>query len=170
MTERGLAANLDSEASIEEAKVHRRRQGFGRRLAIVLGGVVVVVTVVFWNRGVVRRNGCLDALEHFAADARESKLGTVPLELMVAEWRGLSHASVKFAADHYEIISQGWQSTPIADERLPLAVCGTSHATLFGRGRHVLYATREGDVVEWLPEAQAVELLNRARGGQQSPP
>jgi len=170
MTERGFAANLDSESSIEETRLHRRRQGFGRRMAIVLGGVFIVVSAVIWNRGIVRRNSCRDALEHFAFVARESKLGTIPLELIVVEWRGLSHESVKYPAEHYELITQGWQTTPIADERLPLAVCKAGHATLFGRGRHVLYATREGDVVEWLPEAQAVDLLNRARGGKQSTP
>lgn len=165
-----IADVLDPPTRMEASRVHRRRLHFGRRLAIVLGGVVVIVTAVIWNRGVVRRNACHAALEHFSSLAREAHLGSVPIELMDAEWKDLDHESMKISAGHYELIPYHWRSAPIDDDRFPLAVCEYGHTTLLGRGRHVLYATRDGDVIEWVPEDQAQGIIEKASGGGQARP
>ncbi len=146
-----------------ESEVHllRRRLTFWRRTAWLLAGTFLIVGFVVWQRGNNRRRDCSNALQHYAKLAESSKLAAEPEGVLEVEWQHLDEGSVHQSPTHYFLFVSNWTRVPQGDERLPLAICGSSHRLLFEQGRHVLFRNAEGFQIEWLSEEEAAPLQLR---------
>ena len=146
-----------------QARALRRRLTFWRRTAWLLFGIGVLVFVVTWHRGTVRRRECRQSLEWYARQAADSKLDQAPSEVLESHWRRLSKGEVNLSAGHYALIVQNWLQTPPPGESLPLAACRDPHVAIFTRGLHVLFRDENGTYIEWLAEDEAAPILARLR-------
>jgi len=155
----------DLAALSAEAQARRRRRSFWRRVGWLLVGVVVVVGVVFWQRGLSRREACRLALKRYARLAEEEDLGTLPPQFLYQQWRSLPIGSAHQPASHYMLVTGNWLLSPGGGEKLPLAVCREPHWVLFVRGRHVLYRTAGGEHIEWVPEERVTAIVEEATKG-----
>lgn len=149
----------------EESIVLKRKLQFWRRVTSLLGGLVVLVLLVAWQRAEFSRAECGESLEMYAAEAARQKLATAQIEFVDTIWQNFEIPQARRFPKHYLLLVTNWQKQP-GDENIPLAVCETSHSTLLGIGRNVLYRNRQGFVVQWLSEAEAEPLARQARKSQ----
>jgi len=147
---------------LNETRTLQRRVNFWQRTAwLLLGGVVIVGTII-WQRGELRRRECYQSLDYYAGLARRAQLGRQHPEILEQQWQSFDKGMVKLTAIHYDLIVQNWLATPKPGERLPLAVCRESHFLTLSLGRYVLFHGEDGDRIEWRSEEKAQELVGEA--------
>lgn len=142
----------------EDAIALRRKLNFWRRLAGLLGGLLVIVSILVWQRNETNRTECREALAVYAKLAESGDLASVPPELLTTEWDALEAPSARRPSDHYELLKENWGKA-VSSESIPLAVCAQAHWSLMGSGRNVLMKTRQGLEVIWVPEGELGGIL-----------
>ncbi len=145
-----------------EARGLRRRLTFWRRAAWLLLGIVVLVSMLAWQRTTIRRRECRQAFEMYARQAEESSLSQAPAEVMELHWKQFARGSANFPPSHYALIVPNWLRTPGEHESLPLAVCEQSHPGVLKRGRHVLFRDRDRTYIVWMSDAEAAPIMAEA--------
>lgn len=144
----------------EDAIALRRKLNFWRRLAGLLGGLLVIVSILVWQRNETNRTECREALAVYAKLAESGDLASVPTELLRTEWDALEAPAARRPSDHYELLKENWGKS-VVTESIPLAVCEQSHWSLMGSGRNLLVKTRQGLEVIWVPEGELGRFLGR---------
>jgi len=161
---------LNDEVTLAAGRSLQRKLTFWRRAAWSVLGLVLIFTIVLWNRAVTHRRNCAGALELYARLANSARLEREPEEILKAQWQDISrHANEKprpFPPSHYLLIVDNWGRVPIAGESIPLAVCSSPHLVLFSYGRHVLYRDDKGLHVKWVDEDTVQPILVQANEGR----
>lgn len=156
------AGDIDPNIPALESLAMRRKLQFWRRVAGLLGGLIVLVLIVASQRAETSRIECADSLAVYAEMAAKNRFDNVPAELIETMWNGMSFTSARRMPNHYAVIAANW-SKPVGREDTPLAICGHTHTTLLGQGRNVLFRTKNGLVTRWLSTG-AAQPIYRAAG------
>ncbi len=156
------AGDIDPKNPALESLAMRRKLQFWRRVAGLLGGLIVLVLIVASQRAETSRIECADSLAVYAEMAARNRIDTVPAELVESMWNGMSFSAARRMPNHYAVIAANW-SKPAGGEDTPLAICEHTHTTLLGQGRNVLFRTQSGLVTRWL-SAGAAQSIYRATG------
>lgn len=142
-----------------EALGLRRKLAFWRRAAWLLLGVLVLVSVLAWQRMAIRHRECRQAFEQYAGQVEAMFPSHAPAEVLESQWRQLDQGATNIFPQHYALVPRNWRRTPGENESLPMAVCRESHLSITGRGRHVLFCGEDGLYIEWLTEDEVASIV-----------
>jgi len=148
----------DAGGAADAARVQRRKAAFRRRAISGFVGLAIVLALFFWQRSVSAINRCNASLEAYGKAAVARGLDAGPTELIAANWL-LIDKDAPYAPSHYHVLATHWTRRPEAGEAIPLACCKSSHGSLSGAGRNVLYRTAQGLVTRWVEESTAASLV-----------
>lgn len=147
---------------LNETRMLRRRVNFWQRTAwLLLGGVVIVGTVI-WQRGELRRRECAKSLHDLAVNAFQNKIEHQNRTILEQQWLTTDHSNTTFEPIHYDLVVENWVIQPKPGETLPLAVCRETHFLAFSRGRNVLLRDDKGLRVEWRSDEAAAAIVQLA--------
>lgn len=152
----------------EQARYLRRRIRFWRNVALMLVLGIALGVVVFFVRHSSLLDRCRLSLTHYGKIAEALKLNEANVATIELRWRYLDPAKDGLPPSHYQLIPNNWELTPTGAEELPLAVCAEPHGVLLGGGRNVLFRSKDGWKVKWVPEHVGAELAEQGAKSEKS--